>query len=197
VEDILSDSNLDLVFRQARTFSFWQDRPVSDVLVQAVYDLARMGPTSANCCPARFVFVKSREAKERLKPHLAEGNIASVMASPVTVLMAYDLKFRDLMPELFPHAPDAVNWFGATDEQVEWNAFRNATLQGAYLMMAARAVGLDCGPMSGFDPAGVNAAFFADGDVRVNFICALGYGDSDKLYPRGPRLDFDRACQIL
>ncbi len=192
---ILSDAALDQVFRAARSHSRWRDEPVSDVLLQAVYDLAKMGPTSANCQPMRVVFVKSDEAKQRLKPHLSAGNVDKTMAAPATAIVAYDLDFAEKLPELFPHT-DARAWF-ADPKKAGETAFRNGSLQGAYLMLAARALGLDCGPMSGFDNAGVDAAFFAGTNVKSNFLCNLGYGEAAALHPRHPRPAFDEACQIL
>ena len=192
---ILPDSCLDQLFRQARTHSIWLPVPVSDVLLQAVYDLARMGPTSANCCPMRIVFVKSPETREKLKACLAPGNVEKTMAAPVTAIIAQDMHFPDLMPELFPHA-DAKSWFEGNEKLIAETAFRNSSLQGAYFMLAARALGLDCGPMSGFDEEKLNAAFFPDGRVKANFLCNLGHGDAAKLYPRSPRLPFERACEI-
>ncbi|MCW5752703.1 MAG: malonic semialdehyde reductase, partial [Alphaproteobacteria bacterium] len=160
------------------------------------YELYRMGPTSANCSPARVLFLKSREAKERLAPALSAGNLAKTMAAPVVAVIGYDLDFARHLPKLFPHNPDASNWF-KDPRAAETTAFRNGSLQGAYLIVAARALGLDCGPMSGFDNAKVDAAFFPEGKVRSNFLCNLGYGDRAKLRPRGPRLSFDEACRIL
>ncbi|MCW5731909.1 MAG: malonic semialdehyde reductase [Alphaproteobacteria bacterium] len=196
MSNILSDSGMDLIFRQARTHNAWLDKPVSDVTLQALHELYRMGPTSANCSPARVLFLKSREAKERLAPALSAGNLAKTMAAPVVAVIGYDLDFARHLPKLFPHNPDASNWF-KDPRAAETTAFRNGSLQGAYLIVAARALGLDCGPMSGFDNAKVDAAFFPDGKVRSNFLCNLGYGDRTKLRPRGPRLAFDEACRIL
>lgn len=196
MSNILSDSGLDLIFRQARTHNVWTDKPVSDVTLQAVYDLFRMGPTSANCSPARVLFLRSAAAKEKLKPALSAGNLAKTMAAPVVAVIGYDLDFARHLPKLFPHNQDARNWF-SDPRHAETTAFRNGSLQGAYLIVAARALGLDCGPMSGFDNAKVDAAFFPDGTVRSNFLCNLGYGDRTKLAPRGPRLGFDEACRIL
>lgn len=196
-DDILPDIALDRLFRTARTYSHWQPREVSDALLQAVYELAKMGPTSANCSPMRIVFVKGAEAKARLKPHLDAGNIEKTMTAPVTALIAEDTQFYDRLPQLFPHA-DARSWFVGNDALIEKTAFRNTSLQGAYFMLAARALGLDVGPMSGFDAAGVNATFFeGQPHLRVNFMCNLGYGDTTKLHPRLPRLAFDDVCQIL
>lgn len=196
VNKILSDQGLDLIFRGARTHSYWRDEPVSDVLLEAVYDLAKYGPTSANCSPMRIVFVRTKEAKERLRPALDAGNVDKTMAAPATAIIAYDLAFYERLPMLFPHA-DARSWFAGNDQKIRDTAFRNGSLQGAYFIVAARALGLDCGPMSGFDNAKVDAAFFPDGTVRSNFLCNLGHGDGSKLRPRSPRLDFSDACQIL
>lgn len=193
---ILDDRSLDVLFRDARSHNKWQDRDVGDVLIRAVYDLMKFGPTAANSCPARFVFVKSPEAKARLKPHLDAGNVDKVMTAPVTVIIGYDLKFYDQLPKLFPHT-DARSWFAGNEPLIQEAAFRNSTLQGAYLMLAARSLGLDCGPMSGFNAAGVNAEFFPDGDVKANFICAIGYGDPSGVFGRSPRLGFEEACEIL
>jgi 3-hydroxypropanoate dehydrogenase len=195
-DKILSDESLDILFRSARTHNAWQKREVTDVLIKAMYDLAKMGPTSANISPARFVFVKSEAARQRLKPHLDGGNVEKTMNAPLTVLIGQDMKFYDQLPKLFPHT-DARSWFVGNEELIKASAFRNSTLQGAYLMLAARSLGLDCGPMSGFNAAGVKQEFFAGTDVEVNFICNIGYGDAAKLFPRSPRLGFDEACKIL
>ena len=193
---ILSDSGLDLLFRQARTHSHWRDGEVSDVLLQAVYDLAKMPPTSANSSPMRLIFLRSREAKERLRPALMAGNLAKTMAAPVTAIVGYDVRFYELLPRLFPHE-NARAWFEGDPVLIEETAFRNGTLQGAYFILAARALGLDCGPMSGFDRDQVDREFFPDGRIKSNFLCNLAYGDAGKLHPRSPRLDFEDACQIL
>lgn len=195
---ILDDRGFDILFRKARTHNKWQGKEVSDVLIRAIYDLLKFGPTSANMCPARFAFVKSREAKEKLKPHLDAGNVEKTMAAPVTVIIANDLRFYDQLPKLFPHSPGARNWFSGNAPEVNKEiAMRNGSLQGAYLMMAARALGLDCGPMSGFKAQGIKDAFFPDRDYQVNFICNIGYGDEAGLFQRSPRLEFDEACEIL
>jgi 3-hydroxypropanoate dehydrogenase len=194
---VMNDDGLDLIFRNARTHTAWLDRPVDDSLLRQVYDLARLGPTSANMCPLRIVFVKSREAKERLKPALDPGNVAKTMAAPVTAILAMDVHFYEQLPKLFPHA-DARAWFkDLPDNVLEYIALRNSSLQGAYFMLAARTLGLDCGPMSGFDNAKVDAAFFAGTTVKSNFLCNLGHGDAAKLHPRSPRLAFDEACKIV
>jgi len=194
---MLNSEGQDLLFRNARSYSYWQDRPVGDALLRQVYDLAKMGPTSANMCPLRIIFVRSREAKERLKPALHAGNVQKVMTAPVTAILGMDIHFYEKLPQLFPHA-DARSWFKDLPEQVlEYVALRNSSLQGAYFMLAARSLGLDCGPMSGFDNAKVDAEFFAGTTVRSNFLCALGYGDASKLHPRSPRLTFEEACQVI
>lgn len=194
---MIDDAALDSLFRLARTHNGWLDKPVSDVQLQQLYDLMKFAPTSANCSPARIIFVRSAAAKERLRPALSAGNLEKTMAAPVTAIIGYDLKFYDLLPKLFPHNPDARNWFAHDPSAAEVAAFRNGTLQGGYFILAARAVGLDCGPMSGFDNAKVDAEFFPGGQVRSNFLCNLGYGDSSKLFPRSPRLDFSEACKVL
>jgi len=192
----INDEALDILFREARTQNKWLDKPVSPALLMAVYDLMRWGPTSANISPARIVFVASKEAKERLKPHLSEANRAKTMTAPVTAIVGYDLDFARHVPKLFPHAPGAKDWF-KDPKFAEVAAFRNGSLQGAYFMIAARALGLDCGPMSGFDNAGIDREFFAGTQIKSNFICALGHGDPAGLFPRSPRLSFDEACKIL
>ncbi len=194
--EILTDVGLDLIFRNARSHNVWLDKPVSDVLLQALHELLKMGPTSANCSPARILFVRSPEAKLRLAPALSDTNRPKMMQAPVTAIIGYDLDFAEQLPRVFPHNPDAKNWFKDA-KLAETTAFRNGTLQGAYLLVAARALGLDCGPMSGFDNAAVDAAFFAGTRVKSNFLCSLGYGDGSKLFPRNPRLSFDEACKIL
>ena len=192
----VNDEALDILFRNARSQNKWQDKPVSAAHLMAVYDLMRWGPTSANVSPARFVFLVSPESKERIKPFLSPGNMNKVMTSAATAIIGFDLEFAQHLPRLFPHAPDAKNWF-ADPKLAETTAFRNGTLQGAYFIMAARALGLDCGPMSGFDNAGVDQEFFPNGHVKSNFICAIGYGDPSGVYARSPRLSFDEACRIL
>lgn len=183
------------IFTEARTHSAWQDKPVSDDLLKKVYDTAKFGPTSANCSPLRIVFVKTPEAKALLKPTLAPGNVDKTMAAPVTAILAFDTQFYEHMPMLFPHT-DAKAWFVGNDKLIADTAFRNSSLQAAYFMLAARAHGLDCGPMSGFEPEKLNAAFFPDGRFKANFICNLGYGDASKLHPRGPRFKFEDVCKI-
>lgn len=206
----LNEEGLDLLFRQARTHNGWLDRPVSDDTLRQLYDLMKWGPTSVNCCPARIVFLRTPEAKQRLLPALAPGNVEKTMTAPVTAIIGYDGKFYEHLPKLFPHT-DARAWFVDTPELAEVTARRNSSLQGAYFIMAARALGLDCGPMSGFDQAKVDHEFFPaesqraefqqeyfpDSHIKTNFLCNLGYGDPTKLYPRSPRLDFDEACKLL
>jgi len=192
----VDDIGLDLLFRTARTHSAWQAKPVSDELLHEVYDLFKFGPTSANSSPGRILFLKTEEAKARLLPALPPLNFEKSRTAPVVAVIAYDLEFYEQLPKLFPHA-DARAWFASNEELARETAFRNSTLQGAYFMLAARALGLDCGPMSGFDAVKVNEEFFPDGKWKVNFICNLGYGDGSNLFPRGPRLDFDEACRIL
>lgn len=197
MKKMLSNEGQDLIFRNARSYSYWQDKPVDEGLLRQVYDLTKMGPTSANMCPLRIVFVKSREAKERLKLALDAGNVNKVMTAPVTAILGMDIRFYEKLPQLFPHA-DARSWFKDLPEPVlEYIALRNSSLQGAYFMLAARSLGLDCGPMSGFNNAKVDAEFFAGTTIKSNFICALGYGDASKLHPRSPRLTFEEACQII
>ena len=192
----LDQNALDKLFMEARTQNGWQEKPVSADLLKAVWDLAKMGPTSANCSPARIVFVVSAEAKERLRPCLIEGNMDKTMAAPATAIIGSDQKFYDRLPELFPHA-DARSWFVGNESLIQATAFRNSTLQGAYFMLAARALGLDCGPMSGFDEAAVNEVFFSGTDIESNFLCNIGYGNGEGLFPRSPRLAFDDACSIV
>lgn len=192
----LEPSAFDQLFRQARTHNAWMDQPVSEDQLRTLYNLMKWGPTSANCSPARLVFVISAEAKARLKPALLAGNVDKTMAAPVTAIIGMDMDFPDALPRLFPHA-DARSWFIGNDALIEATAFRNSSLQGAYLMLAARSLGLDCGPMSGFDVALVEKEFFPGGRVKANFLCNLGYGDPTALFPRSPRLDFDEAARIV
>jgi 3-hydroxypropanoate dehydrogenase len=192
----LPEGCLDQLFRDARTHNAWREKDVPDALLHELVELLKLGPTSANCSPGRFLFVKSREAKLRLRPHLSEGNRAKTMAAPATAIAGYDLDFYEHLPQLFPHT-DAKSWFAGNDTKIFDTAFRNGTLQGAYLIMAARALGLDCGPMSGFDNAGVDRAFFAGTNIKSNFLCNLGYGDASVLRPRSPRFRFDEMAQIL
>lgn len=191
------NQSLDVMFRDARTHSYWKPEPVSDNLLRQVYDLAKMGPTSANMCPMRVVFVKTPEAKAKLKPLLDAGNVEKTMAAPVTAIIAMDIHFYEQLPKLFPHA-DAKAWFKDLPENVlEMIALRNSSLQGAYFMLAARALGLDCGPMSGFNNQKVDEAFFAGTKVKSNFLVNLGHGDPAKLHPRNPRLSFEETCKVV
>ncbi len=195
MSDSLNDLALDQIFRTARTQNDWLPREVSDEQLHQIYDLAKFGPTSANSSPARIVFVKSAAAKEKLRPALSEGNLAKTMAAPVTAIIATDFAFYEQLPKLFPHA-DARSWFAGNDALIDTTARRNGTLQGAYVIIAARAIGIDAGPMSGFDNALVDEAFFAGTQIRSNFLINLGYGDSAGLFPRSPRLAFDEAARI-
>lgn len=191
----LDAAALDQIFRTARTYRAWNGEPVTDATLHALYELMKWGPTSGNCCPARIVFVKSREAKERLRPALDAGNVAQTMAAPATAIIAYDLEFYEKLPTLVTHRDARADFIGKP-ELARATAMQSGTLQGAYLIVAARALGLDCGPMGGFDPARVDAAFFPGGEIRSNFLCNLGYGDAAKLRPRAPRLAFDEVCRI-
>lgn len=192
----LGGDELDLLFRQARSQNGWLDEAVNDQQLHELYDLLKMGPTSMNCSPARFVFIRSAEGKERLRPALSPGNIEKTMAAPVIVIIGYDLAFTELLPQLFPHT-DGRRFFEGKPEHTATTAFRNGTLQGAYLMLAARSLGLDCGPMSGFDHQKVDAGFFAGSSIKSNFLCGLGRGDSRKLFQRHPRLSFEQACELV
>ena len=190
----LDEASLDLIFRQARSHNRWADVPVTDDDIRAIYDLCKWGPTAVNSQPARIVWVRSPEAKARLEPLLDEGNRIKSATAPVVAIVGYDLDFPDTLHKIF-HVKGAHAWFPHMDKR-EWIAFRNSTLQGAYLMVAARALGFDCGPMSGFDNAAVDAAFFAGTNVRSNFICSIGHGDPAKLAPRSPRLSFEEAGRV-
>jgi 3-hydroxypropanoate dehydrogenase len=194
--DALPQPCLAQLFSEARTHNAWFEGDVSDALLHEIVDLVKLAPTSANCSPARFLFVKSREAKEKLKPHLSEGNRDKTMKAPVCTIVGYDLDFYKHLPKLFPHA-DAKSWFEGNEAKIFDTAFRNGTLQGAYLIMAARALGLDCGPMSGFDNKGVDRDFFAGTNIKSNFLCSLGHGDASVLFPRSPRFSFDEMARIL
>jgi 3-hydroxypropanoate dehydrogenase len=196
IENISSKEMLNLIFSKARTHSYWLNKAVPDELLHQAYDLAKMGPTSANQCPMRLLFVKSKEAKEKLKPTLSPGNVEKTMSAPVTAIIAYDLEFYEKLPKLTPQV-DAKSWFVGQPELIKTSAFRNGSLQGAYFMLACRALGLDLGPMSGFDNAKVDAEFFANTSYKSNFLCNIGYGDASKLHPRNPRLDFAEVAKII
>jgi 3-hydroxypropanoate dehydrogenase len=211
MSEAIDDRAQDMLFREARSHSAWLDRPVSDETLRRVYDLMKWAPTSANAMPARFVFLRTARAKERLRPALAAGNVQKTMTAPLTVIVAYDLKFYEKLPKLFPHRPAMRDLFASNPDLVTATARRNSSLQGAYFILAARAVGLDCGPMSGFDNAkvdeeffgvgrecqGCDQEFFPEGHVRSNFLCNVGHGDRSKLPPRNPRLTFEEACSLL
>lgn len=192
----IDDAALRQVFLEARTHNAWLNRDVPDAFLHRLVDVLKMGPTSANCSPARLVFVKSPEAKARLAPLLDEGNRAKTMQAPVTAIIGHDLEFYEHLGKLFPHT-NARPWFAGNDKKIADTAFRNGTLQGAYLILAARALGLDAGPMSGFDNAGVDREFFAGTKVRSNFLCSLGYGDPAGLFPRSPRFAFDEIAEVV
>lgn len=192
----LNKDALQLLFTEARTHSYWQDKPVSNETLHQLYELIKFGPTSANCSPGRFLFVTSPEGKAQLKPALSSGNLDKTLSAPVTVIAAWDETFYEQLPTLFPHA-DARSWFTSSPTLAQETAFRNASLQAAYLILAARSLGLDAGPMSGFDPNKVNDSFFAGTSWKVNFLINLGYGDVSKLHDRLPRLTFEQACQIV
>ncbi|MCW3100169.1 MAG: nitroreductase [Chthonomonadaceae bacterium] len=194
--ETLDDAALDLLFRKARTYTAWLPKPVTDEQLHAIYELFKWGPTSANTSPARVLFLTSEEAKARLLPALAPNNVEKSRTAPVVAVIAYDVEFYEKLPELYPSV-DARAWFVGKPDLIQATAFRNGTLQGAYFILAARALGLDCGPMSGFDAEKLDAEFFPDGTWKANFVCNLGYGDAEKLYPRNPRLSFDEACKIL
>jgi nitroreductase len=192
----LTDDQAKLLFSDARTFSHWRDAPVSDELLRQIYERMKWGPTSANCSPARIVFVRTTEAKERLAACMDAGNVAKVRAAPVTAIIGMDMAFPEMLPRLYPHA-DARAWFAGNLALTEKTAFRNSSLQGGYFIIAARSLGLDCGPMSGFDAGALNSAFFDGTAIQVNFVCSLGYGEPARLHPRGPRLEFNEACEVL
>ncbi|MCH9809194.1 MAG: malonic semialdehyde reductase [Alphaproteobacteria bacterium] len=192
----LSNDALEQLFLSARTHNAWLDKDVTDQQLHQLVDLAKMAPTSANCSPARIHFVKSQAAKLRLKPHLSGNNAEKTMQAPVCAIIGQDMEFYEHLPKLYPHT-DAKSWFVGDADKIAETAFRNSTLQGAYLILAARAMGLDCGPMSGFEAAGVDQEFFAGTSIRSNFLCNIGYGDADKLHARSPRFDFSEMAKIL
>lgn len=195
--DTLSDADLDLIFREARSMNGWHDREVTDEQIHAIYELAKMGPTSANQQPGRFVWCKSKKAKERLANCASEGNKKKILTAPVCVIIGYDLDFHEQLPWLFPHT-DARSWFAGDEEGRREHAFRNSALQGAYLMLAARSLGLDCGPMSGFDQEATTKEFFADQPrYRADWLCSIGYGDRTTIFDRSPRPEFDRFNQLI
>ncbi len=193
---LLDEAALDRLFREARSHYSWHDTPVSDETLRRIYELAKFGPTSANSSPARFVFLRTHEAKERLRPALSAGNVDKTMSAPVVAIVAHDPHFYDHLPKLFPHA-EARGWFAGNAPLADETAFRNGTLQGAYLMLAARAVGIDSGAMSGFDRDAVDRIFFAESGWKANFLINLGYGDGRNQFPRAPRLSFEEACQLI
>jgi 3-hydroxypropanoate dehydrogenase len=193
----VSDEALDTLFRSARSHNRWTAEAVSDALLMAIYDLMHWAPTAGNITPARFLFLTSPAAKERLKPHLDDGNVEKSMTAPALAIIAYDLDFPETLGILKPHAPGAKKWYDGKPDLVREDAFRNGSLQGAYFIIAARALGLDCGPMGGFDRPGVDKEFFAGTNIKSNFLCALGHGNPAALHPRAPRLSFDQACKIL
>jgi len=193
---MLDPASLNTLFTDARTHSVWQDKAVSEQQLRTIYDLMKWGPTSANSSPARIVFVTSPQGKEQLLACVDAGNVEKIRTAPVTAIVAMDMQFYEQLPALFPHT-DARSWFAGHDDKIAETAFRNSTLQGAYLMLAARAVGLDAGPMSGFNAEELNARFFAGTALRANFLCNLGYGDASKVHARLPRLTFEQACSIV
>lgn len=191
----IGDHALDQILREARSYNDFEEKPVSEAMIKALYELSKFGPTSANSSPARYVFVTSKEGKERLRPHLGGGNVDKTMKAPCCVIIGYDMAFYEHLPKLFPHT-NAKSWFVGKDDLIQETAFRNGSLQGAYLMIAARALGLDCGPMSGFDQDGVNEEFFKGTTIKSNWLCSIGYGTTKNLFERSPRLSFDEACEF-
>jgi len=194
---MVDDAALDLLFRKARSHNGWLDKPITDELLRRLYELMKWGPTSANCSPARLVFVRTPANKERIRPALSPNNVEKTMTAPVIAIVAYDSRFYEHLPQLFPRNPQVAELFASNAALSATTAFRNGTLQGGYFLLAARAVGLDCGPMSGFDNAKIDAEFFSDGRFKSNFLCGLGHGDPAKLHPRSPRLAFEEACTLL
>ena len=186
-----------LIFKEARTHNDWLDKDISNDILMEIYDLMKWGPTSANCSPTRIIFVKSKASKDRLLPFVIESNLEKTKSAPVTAIIGYDINFHDHLPKLFPHNLDAQNWFNHSIDIAEETAFRNGSMQGAYFIIAARALGLDCGPMSGFDKEGVDNEFFRDTNIKSNFLCNLGYGDKTKLFERSPRFKFNEICEII
>ena len=186
-----------IIFSNARTYNDWQRKGVSNKILNELYDLMKFGPTSANCSPSRVIFIKSPEAKERLKPFIIESNLEKTMTAPVTAIIAFDIDFHKHLPKLFPHDLDAQNWFNYSQEVAYTNAFRNSSIQGGYFIIAARMLGLDCGPMSGFDQNGLDKEFFPNSSIKSNFLCNIGYGDPTNIFKRSPRFEFDEVCEIL
>ena len=193
---MLDKDTLDTLFTEARSHNGWLNQDILDTQINQIYELMKFSPTAANTCPARITFVQSNQAKERLKPHLDEGNIEKAMTAPAVAIIAYDTEFYEKLDKLFPHT-DAKSWYVGKPEKIKSVGEMNATLQGAYFMLAARAVGLDCGPMGGFNAETLNAEFFPDGKTKTIFICGIGHGDTTKIFPRSPRLSFDEACEII
>ena len=189
--------NKNLIFQEARTHNDWLDKDISNDILMEIYDLMKWGPTSANCSPTRIIFVKSKASKDRLLPFVIESNLEKTKSAPVTAIIGYDINFHDHLPKLFPHNPDAQNWFNHSIDIAEETAFRNGSMQGAYFIIAARALGLDCGPMSGFDKEVGDNEFFRDTNIKSNFLCNLGYGDKTKLFERSPRFKFNEICEII
>ncbi len=189
--------NKNLIFQEARTHNDWLDKDIPNDILMEIYDLMKWGPTSANCSPTRIIFVKSKASKDRLLPFVIESNLEKTKSAPVIAIIGYDINFHDHLPKLFPHNPDAQNWFNHSIDIAEETAFRNGSMQGAYFIIAARALGLDCGPMSGFDKEGVDNEFFRDTNIKSNFLCNLGYGDKTKLFERSPRFKFNEICEII
>ncbi len=193
---MLTENSLDILFRHARSHNGWLNQPVLEPQIQQIYELMKFAPTAANTCPARITFVTSQTAKARLKVHLDEGNIDKSMSAPVVAIIGYDTEFYEKLPFLFPHT-DARSWYAGKPDKITAVGSMNATLQGAYFMMATRSVGLDCGPMGGFNATTLDQDFFPDGKTHAIFLCAIGHGDHSKLFPRSPRLSFEEACEII
>jgi 3-hydroxypropanoate dehydrogenase len=193
---MLSDQDLKTLFTDARSQNGWLNKTINNSQIHQLYNLMKFAPTAANTCPARIVFVRSDTAKQQLKKYLDEGNVEKSMTAPVVAIIAYDTEFYEQLPKLFPHT-DARSWYVGKNEKIKQTGEMNANLQGAYLIMAARSIGLDCGPMGGFDNIALDKKFFSDGKIKSLFLCGLGYGDKTKLFPRSPRLDFNEACKII
>jgi len=187
----------EIIFSNARTYNDWQKKDISNKILNELYNLMKFGPTSANCSPSRIIFIKSPDAKERLKPFIIESNLEKTMTAPVTAIIAFDIDFHKHLPKLFPHDLDAQNWFNYSQEVAYTNAFRNSSIQGGYFIIAARMLGLDCGPMSGFDQNGLDKEFFPNSSIKSNFLCNIGYGDPTNIFKRSPRFEFDEVCEIL